>query len=99
MKNQEIYAAQLERQLLIQLNHPNIIRLEDDFEDENYFCFIMRLMANDLREAMNKVCDALHEKLCRSIFKQIVDAVVHCHKNGVIHRDIKMENILLDIDD
>ena len=39
---------------------------------------------------------ALEEALVKRIFKQIVNAVDYCHTIGVIHRDIKLENILLD---
>ncbi len=38
----------------------------------------------------------LSEREARHIFKQIVTGVHHCHKNNVVHRDIKVENILLD---
>ena len=38
----------------------------------------------------------LTEKFARKIFKQIVETVDSCHKSGVIHRDIKDENILID---
>uniref|UniRef100_A0A3B4G774 non-specific serine/threonine protein kinase n=1 Tax=Pundamilia nyererei TaxID=303518 RepID=A0A3B4G774_9CICH len=40
----------------------------------------------------------LPETETRSIFRQITSAVHYCHKNGVVHRDLKLENILLDQD-
>ncbi|KAM7404834.1 hypothetical protein PAMP_012145 [Pampus punctatissimus] len=40
----------------------------------------------------------LPETEARSIFRQITSAVHYCHKNGVVHRDLKLENILLDQD-
>ncbi|GJP50105.1 hypothetical protein CLOM_g9245 [Closterium sp. NIES-68] len=39
--------------------------------------------------------DGLPEPLAADIFRQLVTAVAHCHSHGVIHRDIKLENILL----
>ncbi|XP_023383104.1 NUAK family SNF1-like kinase 1 isoform X1 [Pteropus medius] len=38
----------------------------------------------------------LSERETRHFFRQIVSAVHYCHKNGVVHRDLKLENILLD---
>ena len=98
MTNNDILAARLERRLLLKLNHPNILNLEDNFEDANYFCLVTELMPHDLRETMAKVGDALDEGFCRQIFYRILQAVAFCHKNNVTHRDIKMENILLDFD-
>ena len=40
----------------------------------------------------------LNEKEARLFFKQIVAAIHFCHKNQVVHRDIKVENLLLDAD-
>ncbi|CAI5461089.1 unnamed protein product [Closterium sp. Yama58-4] len=39
--------------------------------------------------------DGLPEPLAADIFRQLVSAVAHCHSHGVIHRDIKLENVLL----
>uniref|UniRef100_A0A8C4SA34 non-specific serine/threonine protein kinase n=1 Tax=Erpetoichthys calabaricus TaxID=27687 RepID=A0A8C4SA34_ERPCA len=39
----------------------------------------------------------LEEPLARDIFQQIVEAVQHCHSRGVFHRDVKMNNILIQI--
>lgn len=37
----------------------------------------------------------LSESQCKSVFKQIVIALGHCHSRSIIHRDIKLDNILL----
>ena len=38
------------------------------------------------------------EEIVRDIFKTTVDAIAHCHENGIAHLDIKPENILVNID-
>ena len=38
----------------------------------------------------------LEEKEAKRIFRQIATAVYYCHKNNICHRDLKLENILLD---
>merc|ERR1712029_1053616 len=39
----------------------------------------------------------LEEELAKNFFKQITDTVIACHKSGVVHRDIKDENVIIDM--
>jgi len=38
----------------------------------------------------------MNENEARRVFNQILHAVYYCHRNGVVHRDLKAENLLLD---
>ncbi|KAI0826555.1 kinase-like domain-containing protein [Trametes gibbosa] len=80
--------------------HPNIITMEDAFEDDDYYFIILDLgLGGDL---YTKIWDerAYHhnDELVRSTFLQIVDAVEACHSASVYHRDLKPENILCNED-
>lgn len=46
----------------------------------------------------SKANKRLHEYEARMIFRQLVEAVLYLHKKRVLHRDIKLENILIDSD-
>ena len=48
----------------------------------------------DLFDYLNQA-GPIREPIVRDLFIQILDAIIHCHNNGVLHRDIKDENILL----
>lgn len=85
-----------EIQALRNLKHPNIIRILDVADNPESICFIMEYAAGgELRGYVEKR-KSLSEEESRSFFKQIVRAVHYIHSKKIIHRDLKLENILLD---
>lgn len=90
-----------------QLSHSNIIQIIDydenaicvnvDGEEERKFYIALELAKGDLFDYA--VTDKpLSEPLARHIFHQLVEAVESMHNQGVSHRDLKLENLLLDED-
>ncbi|XP_046667359.1 calcium/calmodulin-dependent protein kinase type II delta chain isoform X2 [Homalodisca vitripennis] len=87
----------LEREARIcrKLQHPNIVRLHDSIQEENFHYLVFDLVTGGelfedivAREFYSEA-DASH------CIQQILESVHHCHSNGVVHRDLKPENLLL----
>ncbi|XP_068992835.1 calcium/calmodulin-dependent protein kinase II isoform X3 [Neodiprion pinetum] len=87
----------LEREARIcrKLQHPNIVRLHDSIQEENFHYLVFDLVTGGelfedivAREFYSEA-DASH------CIQQILESVHHCHHNGVVHRDLKPENLLL----
>jgi eukaryotic-like serine/threonine-protein kinase len=84
-----------ERQILAQLDHPNIARLIDGgTTDDGLPYFVMEYVNG---EPINAYCDAnaLPAADRLSIFRKVCAAVTYAHQNLVIHRDLKPSNILV----
>ena len=60
------------------------------------FIFVMEyLEGGELKEYLTKK-GRLNEEEAQWFFRQIVDAIFYCHRQQIIHRDLKLENILLE---
>jgi len=89
----------LEIDLMIQMDHPNIIKLYEVFEDNRYIYLIMEectggeLFDKIISRIQNK--NLFSEKEAANLFSQMMSAVCYCHSQGICHRDLKPENLLL----
>jgi len=81
--------------ILRQLKHKSIIRLYETFSNENYLLIVIELCGGgDLLTYVRKR-RKLTEPVAKMCFKQILDGINYCHSKGIVHRDIKLDNILL----
>ncbi|KAF7659912.1 hypothetical protein LDENG_00291210 [Lucifuga dentata] len=87
---------QREIEITSSLRHPNIIRFHEVFESRDKIVIVMEYASRG--ELYDYIYERrrLPETEARDIFRQMISAVHYCHKNGVVHRDLKLENILLD---
>lgn len=84
-----------EYNILRQLDHDNVVRVFDAFEDERTLFIVMEYVRGG--ELFDFIVDngRFEEDAGRSIFRQMLQAVSWLHAKGISHRDLKPENILL----
>ena len=85
-----------EAQMAAQLTHPNIVPIYTVDEREGLVYFIMALVDGQSLAKRLHVEGALPIEDVRAIIGAVADALDYAHKQGVIHRDIKPDNILVD---
>ncbi|OBS65769.1 hypothetical protein A6R68_05691, partial [Neotoma lepida] len=94
--NNNDYNNKTEIEIVKLLEHPNIIKLFHIISTKEHTFMVMEYAARgNLVSHIEKV-GCLQEEQAQHIFTQIVCAVHYCHKNDIAHRDIKLDNILLD---
>ena len=83
-----------ETETLRSLTHPNIVKLLDSFTLDRHLCFVMEYCkGGELRKYLEKNGPVPIDRFY-SIALQIVEAIQYCHNARIIHRDLKLENIL-----
>ena len=81
--------------ILKQLKHPNVMRLYETFESDNHVLFVTELCAGgDLLNYVRKR-RKLKEDVAKASMKQIFDGLHYIHSKSILHRDVKLDNILL----
>ena len=88
---------------LKEMNHNNIIKLYDvKVTKDNIYLIMEYCNGGSLKKALNnykqKFGRPFTEDIVQYLMKQILTAVEYLHNHGIIHRDLKLENILLKYD-
>ncbi|XP_027009789.1 NUAK family SNF1-like kinase 1 [Tachysurus fulvidraco] len=93
---QDMVHIRREIEIMSSLRHPHIISIYEVFENKDKIVIVMEYASKG--ELYDYISERrkLSERETRHFFRQIVSAVHHCHKKGVVHRDLKLENVLLD---
>jgi calcium-dependent protein kinase len=84
--------------IMCQLDHPNILRLEEVYESETQIFLIQELCSGgDLFDRLEEQPDYHYSEVqCAKLVKQMMSALRYLHSKGIVHRDLKLENFLFD---
>ncbi|KAJ7163482.1 kinase-like domain-containing protein, partial [Mycena crocata] len=85
-----------EIEILDVLKHPNIVRLYDVFETDKFFGIILEYASGG--ELFDHILAHryLRERDAAKLFSQLISGVWYMHQKNIVHRDLKLENLLLD---
>ncbi|KAI3961611.1 hypothetical protein MKW92_032805 [Papaver armeniacum] len=81
--------------IMKKLTHPNVVDLKQVFEDDEHVDIVMEYCpGHDLFDRLVDI-ERFTESNAKIVFKQLSGVVKSCHDEGIVHRDIKLENIFL----
>ena len=85
-----------EIEMLSRLRHPFISQILDSFESDTHIFIVMEYICGDLLGFIRKR-GKLSETVSKIIFKQLIEGLKYIHHKKIVHRDIKLDNILIDL--
>ena len=95
---QELIELRNEIELHKRLRHPNIVTLHGAFEDPAQVTIVLSLcrggsLFDTMVRAHQEESDGLPEPKAREAFAQLLCALRHCHRHGIVHRDVCLRNL------
>nr|XP_045612941.1 uncharacterized protein LOC123767354 isoform X2 [Procambarus clarkii] len=95
---QDLIRIRREIQIMSSVQHPQIIHIYEVFENREKMVLVMEYAAGgELYDYLSER-KVLSEDEARRVFRHVASATYYCHKHKICHRDLKLENILLDLD-
>lgn len=84
-----------EVKVLLNISHPNIVRLLEVIKEDNYLALIFEFLDEDVYHHIKDRNKLLSETQVRNIIFQTLQGLAYMHSKGYFHRDLKPENLLL----
>jgi len=84
--------------IMCELDHPNVVRLEEVYETPTRVCLVEELCSGgELFDRLDmQPLYRYSEEQCVKLVRQITTAVAYIHSKGIVHRDLKLENFLFE---
>jgi len=79
--------------ILEKLDHPNIMKIYNGLYQKTKIYLVTEFFNGQSLDKITKY--VLSEATIKNLFKQMIDAIDYCHNKNIIHRDIKLENMML----
>jgi calcium/calmodulin-dependent protein kinase I len=88
-----------EVEILIKIDHRNVIKLLDLFDTADYLYLVMELVTGG--ELFDRIVEreSYSEADAKEVMRQLLNAIKYIHANDIVHRDLKPENLLLETED
>jgi serine/threonine protein kinase len=97
MSNKELLFARAEVENLLSMDHPNIVRVLDVYESRHQLHVVMECMEGvDLYDKLTAKKKFSEEEASEAL-RHMLLALNYMHANGIVHRDVKLENFMFDV--
>ncbi|MGH8517031.1 MAG: serine/threonine-protein kinase, partial [Panacagrimonas sp.] len=84
-----------EAESLMRFDHPNVIKIHRVFQRNGTAYYIMPFLKGETLKAILKREGAMGEERTRRLMLPILDGLVHAHAKGILHRDLKPDNVMI----